>query len=114
MNRTFRIAASALAVAGLAACAGPDVEPVPAADVAAEIADMYEEEIGARPDVTCPGDLEARVGVELVCEFTAGTPAQVFEVTATVSSVSSDGTVVFDFVETPREDEETATETASP
>jgi len=114
MNRALSVAATALAVAGIAACSGPDVNPVPAAEVASEIADRFEEETGTRPDVICPQDLEARRGAELTCEFTAGSPPQTFEVRVTVDSVSSDGTVVFDLVDSPKDVTPTADEDSSP
>lgn len=103
MNRTLRLVAAAVAVAGLAACSSPEVAPVPAEDVAEEIADRFEEETGSRPDVTCPADLPAEEGTEMVCEFVAGNPPQEFEVRLTVTSVGSDGTVLFDLEDRPKE-----------
>nr|NLD41474.1 DUF4333 domain-containing protein [Actinomycetales bacterium] len=103
MNRTIRLLATAVAVAGIAACSSPEVAPVPAADVAEEVADRFEEETGSRPAVTCPDDLPAEVGTEMVCEFVAGNPPQEFEVLLTVTSVGSDGTVLFDIEDRPKE-----------
>lgn len=113
MNRAFSLVATGFAVAGLAACSAPDVAPIPAAEVAEEIADQFEEETGSRPEVTCPGDLAAEEGTVMVCDLVGGNPPAEFEVELTVTSVGSDGTVTFDLRDRAKETTEEPSEPAT-
>lgn len=79
----------------LTACGGP--EAIPAAEVATRAADSLEEQVGTRPDITCPEDLPAEEGAELRCALTAGDDPAEYGVTVTVTSVE-DGTAGFDVV----------------
>ncbi|WP_418605202.1 DUF4333 domain-containing protein [Georgenia sp. SUBG003] len=83
----------------LAGCSGGrTVEPVAPDAVAEQIADALEKEVGVRPVVTCPEELPAEVGADVVCDLTtAGSPETIYPVTATVTSVDTDtGQVKFD------------------
>ena len=72
----------------LAACSSTSVLT---ADTVAESAeDALEEQIGARPDITCPDDLEAEVGAETRCTLTGGDDPTEYGVTVTVTSVDGD------------------------
>ena len=77
---------------GLAAC-GSDV--VTAEETAAKAEDALEEQIGTRPDISCPDDLEAEEGAETRCTLTAGEDPTEYGVTVTVTSVEG-ATVNFD------------------
>jgi hypothetical protein len=76
---------------GLTAC-GLSV----AADEGATAAeDALEEQVGARPDIVCPDDLEAEVGAETRCTLTAGDDPAEYGVTVTVTAVDG-GDAEFD------------------
>jgi len=76
----------------LAACSfgAGSTESVSADDVAEGAADALEEQVGARPDVTCPDDLEAEVGAETRCTLSVTGDDQEYGVTVTVTSVEGD------------------------
>jgi hypothetical protein len=59
-------------------------------DVATQAETALEEEVGARPDIVCPEDLEAEVGAETRCTLTAGDDPTEYGVTVTVTSVDGD------------------------
>lgn len=74
MNTT-RILTPAIALVALAALAGcGDSTPtVKQSTVEDKISSGLEKEVGAKPDdVTCPDDLEGKVGTEMTCTLTAG------------------------------------------
>ena len=93
MHRRLRmLTATPLLVFGLTACGSSVLD----ADEAAEKAeDALEEQIGARPEISCPDDLEAEEGAETRCTLTAGEDPTPYGVTVTVTSVEGD-TVNFD------------------
>jgi hypothetical protein len=72
---------------GLAACGAGVLE---ASTVEEGAADALEEQVGIRPEVSCPDDLDAEVGASTRCTLTApGDPTE-YGVTVTVSSVDGD------------------------
>jgi len=77
---------------GLAACG---TSPLPAEEVAEKAEDALEEQIGTRPEISCPDDLEAEVGTETRCTLTAGGDPTEFGVTITVTEVDGEN-VAFD------------------
>ena len=90
--RLRRLAVVPLLLLGLAACGS---EALPAEDVAEKAEDALEGQIGTRPEISCPDDLQAEVGTTTRCTLTAeGDPTE-FGVTVTVTSVEDD-TVNFD------------------
>jgi Domain of unknown function (DUF4333) len=71
------------------------VETVDKNEVAQELSNQLEQQVGKKPDsVTCPDNLKGSVGATLRCELTDG--AQTYGVTVTVTSVTG-GVVNFDF-----------------
>lgn len=76
---------------GLAGCGGT----VAADDVATEAEAALEEQVGSRPDIVCPDDLEAEVGAETRCTLTAGDDPTEYGVTVTVTAVDG-GQAQFD------------------
>ena len=72
---------------GLAAC-GPARWTPTRSPTSAE--DALEEQVGVRPDISCPDDLEAEVGAETRCTLTAGDDPTEYGVTVTVTSVEGD------------------------
>jgi hypothetical protein len=87
VSRCRLLVPAMLLLVGLSACGS---DPVPAAQVAASAEKALERQIGVRPDITCPKDLEAKVGASTRCTLTAaGDPAE-YGVTVTVTSI--DGT----------------------
>ncbi|WP_277050753.1 DUF4333 domain-containing protein [Ruania albidiflava] len=94
MRKTLTAAGSLAGLALLAACSG--LAAVPAADVEEQAENQLEEQVGQRPDITCPEDLPAEVGATIECELTADGMAETFGVTMTVTDVADDGNVGFD------------------
>jgi Domain of unknown function (DUF4333) len=71
------------------------VETIDKNQVAQEISDQLEQQVGRKPDsVTCPGDLKGVEGATLRCELTDA--SQTYGVNVTVTSVDG-GDVKFDF-----------------
>lgn len=85
-RRRLLLAAPLLALA-LAACGAGTLE---AGTVEEGAADALEEQVGIRPEVSCPDDLEAEVGATMECTLTAGDDPTEYPVTVTVSSVEGD------------------------
>ena len=80
-----------LLLAGLAACSGSKV--LTADTVATSAEDALEEQIGVRPTISCPDDVDAEVGAKTRCTLTAGDDPTEYGVTVTVTSVEgSDAT----------------------
>jgi hypothetical protein len=72
---------------GLAACGAATLA---AEDVATGAEDALEQQVGQRPDVTCPEDLAAEVGAETRCTLTAEGLEGEYGVTVKVTSVEGD------------------------
>ena len=64
-------------------------------EVATQAENALEEQIGVRPDIVCPEDLEAEVGAETRCTLTAGDDPTEYGVTVTVTAVDG-GKAQFD------------------
>jgi Domain of unknown function (DUF4333) len=60
------------------------------ADVASAVADQVESQVGNRPQVRCPDDLEAKVGARPRCTLTLEGVDGTYGVTATVTKVDDD------------------------
>ena len=65
-------------------------DPLPAERVADAVADALESELGFRPDVTCPDDVEAEVGAQGRCTATAEGDSEGYAATVTVTAVDGD------------------------
>jgi hypothetical protein len=70
---------------GLAACTS--TLTLSADDVAKSAEDALEQKIGQRPDITCPDDVEAKVGTETRCTLTADGLDGTYGVTVKIKSV---------------------------
>jgi hypothetical protein len=81
------LAAVPFLLAGLAACGSSTLS---ADEVANKSEDALEEQIGLRPEITCPEDLEAKLGAETRCTLTGGDDPTKYGVTVTVTSVDGD------------------------
>ena len=100
--RTFLVSGAAAGLmAGVAACScsvGSSSHSVSKGDVASQITSKLTDAAGNKPDsVTCPSDLEAKVGAQLNCEMKVKN--QTFNVNVMVTSVEGSNTK-FDMVET--------------
>ena len=73
---------------GLSACSGTGT--ISAKEVATKAEDALEKQVGVRPDVTCPQDLEAKVGAETRCTLTAGDDPTEYGVSIKVREVDGD------------------------
>ena len=76
------------AVVGLLACLAGCAGALPATGVADAAADALEAELGFRPEVSCPDDVEAEVGAQTRC--TAAVDGQTYAATVTVTAVDGD------------------------
>jgi len=65
-------------------------DPLPAQRVADAVADALEAQLGFRPDVTCPDDVEAEVGAQGRCTAAAAGDPVGYAATVTVTSVDRD------------------------
>ncbi|WP_148058903.1 DUF4333 domain-containing protein [Bogoriella caseilytica] len=77
----------------LAGCGGAVVEQ---GEVEAQVADQLEQMVGQRPNVDCPGDLEAEVGATMDCVLSEDGHPDEYLVSLTVTSVE-DGVASWDF-----------------
>lgn len=73
-------------VAGLAGCG---TKTVSASTVAKAAEDALEQQVGTRPDITCPHDLAAKVGATTRCRLTAEGLDGTYGVTVKVRSLDS-------------------------
>jgi phage tail sheath gpL-like len=64
-------------------------------EVAKSAEDALEKQVGQRPDITCPDDVEAKVGNKTRCTLTAKGLDGTYGVTVTIKSVKN-GTANFD------------------
>ncbi|TFV87136.1 DUF4333 domain-containing protein [Blastococcus sp. CT_GayMR16] len=90
MSRRLReLAVLPFLLAGLAACSASvgSTSTLSADEVASSAEDALEEQIGVRPTISCPEDLEAKVGEEARCTLTGGDDPTEYGVTVRVTSV---------------------------
>lgn len=86
VRRPVLLVVPALLVVGLAGCG---TATVPAKTVAGSAADALQKQVGTRPDITCPHDLEAKVGATTRCTLTAEGLDGSYGVTVRVTSVKN-------------------------
>ena len=72
---------------GLAACGSSILS---ADEVATKAEDALEEQIGVRPAISCPEDVEAEVGAETRCTLTGGDDPTEYGVSIKVTEVDGD------------------------
>lgn len=94
MRKTLTAGGAVALIALLAACSG--MNAVSADDVEEQAENQLEEQVGQRPDITCPEDLPAEVDATIECELTAEGMEETYAVTMTVTDVADDGNVGFD------------------
>nr|WP_246324299.1 DUF4333 domain-containing protein [Petropleomorpha daqingensis] len=70
--------------------AGCGAGTVAKGDVAAAVAHQVESQVGSRPKVTCPDDLQAKVGATTRCTLTLEGVDGTYGVTAKVTKVDGD------------------------
>ncbi|MCW2637068.1 MAG: hypothetical protein JWQ99_3435 [Blastococcus sp.] len=87
MSRLSLLLALPTALTVLAACGAGGLA---SDDVATKAEDALEKQVGSRPDITCPDDLEATVGATTRCVLTAGDDPTEYGVQITVTSVDGD------------------------
>ena len=63
-------------------------------EVATQAEEALEEEVGVRPNVSCPEDHAEEVGAETRCTLTAGDDPAEYGLTITVTAVDEDGAEV--------------------
>jgi Domain of unknown function (DUF4333) len=76
-----------LLVLGMAGCGSGTLS---AGTIEEGAEDALEEQVGTRPDITCPEELPAEVGAETECTLTAGDDPAEYPVSVRVSSVEGD------------------------
>jgi hypothetical protein len=79
--------AAPLLALGLAGCGAGTLE---ASTIEEGVADSLEEQVGVRPDITCPEDIPAEEGAETECTLTAGDDPAEYPVSVRVTSVEGD------------------------
>jgi len=79
-------------LAGLAGCSFNfgSTPVLSAEEVATQAEDALEEQVGVRPDVSCPDDVDAEVGAETRCTLTAGGDPTEYGVSVKVTSVEGE------------------------
>ena len=87
MSRRLLLALGAGATLALPACGGVvlSTETLTAAEVATAAEDALEEQVGTRPDITCPEALDKRKGASTRCTLTGGDDPVEYGVTVTVT-----------------------------
>ena len=88
MPRRLLPALVACATLALPACGTVvlSTDTLTAAEVATAAEDALEQEVGTRPDITCPDALEKREGASTRCTLTGGDDPVEYGVTVTVRS----------------------------
>jgi hypothetical protein len=79
-----------LAVGALLALGGCAGDTLSAADVASAAEDALEDEVGSRPDISCPDELPMEEGATTRCTLTAGDDDARYGVTVTVIGAGDD------------------------
>ena len=77
-------------LAASGALAGCGVETLTAGEVADDVATLLEEQVGVRPEISCPEELPVEVGATTRCTLTAGEDPTEYGVTVTVEAVDDD------------------------
>ena len=87
MPRRSRLLAVPILALGLAGCGAGTLE---AGTIEEGVADSLEEQVGVRPEISCPEDIPAEEGAETECTLTAGEDPAEYPVSVRVSSVEGD------------------------
>lgn len=89
MSRRLLLALVVGATPMLSACGGVvlSTDTLTAAEVATAAEDALEEQVGTRPDITCPEALEKLKGASTRCTLTGGDDPVEYGVTVTVTRI---------------------------
>lgn len=87
MSRRLLLALTAGAALTLTACGSGTLS---AEEVATTAEDALEQEVGTRPDISCPDGLPKEEGASTRCTLTAGDDPTEYGVTVTVNSTDGD------------------------
>jgi hypothetical protein len=82
-RRLVPLVAAPLLALGLTACGGTLARD----EVATKAEDALEQQVGSRPEISCPEDLDAEVGATTRCTLTAGEEPAEYGLTITVTAV---------------------------
>ena len=81
------LAAVPIVLVGLSACGSSTLSRD---ELATKAEDALEQQIGVRPNISCPDDVEAKVGVQTRCTLTGGDDPTEYGVSITVTEVDGD------------------------
>ena len=84
-RRPSLLAAVPVLLGGLSACGG--TATLSSDEVATKAEDALEQQIGVRPDISCPEDVKAEVGATTRCTLTAGDDPTKYGVSIKVNQV---------------------------
>ena len=87
MPRRRLLLVTPLLALGLAGCGAGTLE---ASTIEEGVADALEEQVGVRPDISCPDDIPAEVGAETECTLSVADDPAEYPVSVRVSSVEGD------------------------
>ena len=81
------LAAVPILLVGLSACGSSTLSRD---EVATKAEDALEQQIGVRPNISCPDDVEAKVGAQTRCTLTGGDDPTEYGVSINVTEVDGD------------------------
>lgn len=89
MSRRLLLVLMAGSVSALSACGSVSLgtSSLSSAEVADAAENALEQEVGSRPDITCPDGLDKEEGASTRCTLTAGDDSVEYGVTVTVTAV---------------------------
>jgi hypothetical protein len=105
--RRLLLALVAGATLALPACGSVvlSTDTLTAAEVATAAEDALEEQVGTRPDITCPEGLEKEEGASTRCTLTGGDDPVEYGVTVTVESTDETTRIGVQVDDEPKEDQ---------
>lgn len=106
MSRRLLLALVAGATLALPACGSVvlSTDTLTAAEVATAAEDALEEQVGTRPDITCPEALEKAEGASTRCTLTGGDDPVAYGVTVTVESTDDPTRIAVQVDDEPKDE----------
>lgn len=106
MPRRLLLALVAGATLALPACGSVllSTDTLTAAEVATAAEDALEEQVGTRPDITCPEGLEKEEGASTRCTLTGGDDPVEYGVTVTVTKADDTTSIGVQVDDQPKDD----------
>ena len=106
MPRRLLLALAAGATLALPACGSVvlSTDTLTAAEVAAATEDALEEQVGTRPDITCPEGLDKEEGASTRCTLTGGDDSVEYGVTVTVTKADDPTRIGVQVDDEPRDE----------